>query len=101
MLRGGRERLRPVVMTALTTIVGLVPIAVQKPSLGGVYYYSMALVIMGGLVVSTFLTTVLLPTTATLAEDAFGAGASLYRRIFSRGDKRASGSGKALLGRDR
>ena len=71
MLLGGRERLRPVVMTALTTVIGLVPIAVQKPSLGGVYYYSMALVIMGGLVVSTFLTTVLLPTTATLAEDGF------------------------------
>jgi len=31
----------------------------------------MALVIMGGLVVSTFLTSVLLPTTASLAEDGF------------------------------
>ncbi len=71
MMRGGPERLRPVIMTALTTVIGLVPIAVQKPSLGGVYYYSMALVIMGGLIVSTFLTTVLLPTTATLAEDGF------------------------------
>ena len=49
MLRGGRERLRPIMMTALTTLIGLVPMVVQKPSLGGVYYYSMALVIMGGL----------------------------------------------------
>jgi len=79
MLRGGRERLRPVVMTALTTVIGLVPIVVQKPSLGGVYYYSMAMVIMGGLVVSTFLTTVLLPTTATLAEDAFALPVRLLR----------------------
>ena len=71
MLRGGRERLRPILMTALTTLIGLVPIVVQKPSLGGIYYYSMALVIMGGLLVSTFLTTVLLPTTATLSEDLF------------------------------
>ena len=69
MLKGGRERLRPIIMTAITTLVGLVPIVVQKPSLGSVYYYSMALVIMGGLFVSTFLTSVLLPTTATLAED--------------------------------
>ncbi len=69
MLRGGQERLRPILMTALTTLIGLVPIVIQKPSLGGVYYYSMALVIMGGLAVSTFLTSVLLPTTATLAED--------------------------------
>jgi HAE1 family hydrophobic/amphiphilic exporter-1 len=69
MLLGGRERLRPILMTALTTLIGLVPIVVQKPALAGVYYYSMALVIMGGLLVSTFLTSVLLPTTATLSED--------------------------------
>jgi HAE1 family hydrophobic/amphiphilic exporter-1 len=73
MLLGGRERLRPILMTAVTTLVGLVPIVVQKPSLGNVYYYSMALVIMGGLAVSTFLTSVLLPTTTTLVEDWMGA----------------------------
>ncbi len=73
MLPGGRERLRPILMTAITTLVGLVPIAVQRPALAGMYYYSMALVIMGGLVVSTFLTTLLLPTAATLAEDSFAA----------------------------
>ncbi len=73
MLLGGRERLRPILMTAITTLVGLVPIVVQKPALAGVYYYSMALVIMGGLVVSTFLTGLLLPTTASLSEDIFGA----------------------------
>jgi HAE1 family hydrophobic/amphiphilic exporter-1 len=71
MLKGGRERLRPILMTAITTLVGLVPIVVQRPSLGGVYYYSMAFVIMGGLIVSTFLTTLLLPTTAALSEDGF------------------------------
>ncbi len=73
LLRGGRERLRPILMTALTTLIGLLPMALQRPSLGGVYYYSMALVIMGGLLVSTFLTTVLLPATATIVEDLFGA----------------------------
>jgi len=89
MLRGGRERLRPILMTALTTLIGLVPIVVQKPSLGGVYYYSMALVIMGGLSVSAFLTSVLLPTTATLAEDFFGALAALPRRLLRRGGRPA------------
>lgn len=72
MLRGGRERLRPILMTAATTLIGLFPMVIQKPSLGGIYYYSIAFVIMGGLVVSTFLTTVLLPTTISLVEDAFG-----------------------------
>ncbi len=77
MLRGGRERLRPILMTAITTIVGLAPIAIQRPALAGMYYYSMAFVLIGGLLLSTVLTTVLLPTTATLAEDlgtAIGRG---------------------------
>jgi len=73
MLRGGRERLRPILMTAITTLVGLLPIVIQRPALAGVYYYSMAIVIMGGLVVSSFLTSLLLPTTASLAEDGFAA----------------------------
>lgn len=71
MVRGGRERLRPILMTAITTLMGLTPIVVQRPALAGIYYYSMALVIMGGLAVSTFLTSVLLPTTACLSEDIF------------------------------
>jgi HAE1 family hydrophobic/amphiphilic exporter-1 len=81
MLRGGKERLRPILMTAVTTLIGLVPIVVQKPSLGGVYYYSMALVIMGGLFVSAFLTSVLLPTTASLAEDAFALLGRIPRKL--------------------
>ena len=69
MLRGGRERLRPILMTALTTILGLIPIIIQRPALGGTYYYSMALVIIGGITISTFLTSILLPTTVTIIED--------------------------------
>lgn len=87
MLRGGRERLRPIIMTAVTTLIGLVPIVVQKPSLGGVYYYSMALVIMGGLFVSTFLTSVLLPTMATTVEDVLGRLGRLPRRARGGGVK--------------
>jgi len=70
MIQGGKERLRPILMTALTTLVGLVPIIIQKPSLGGVYYYSMAYVIIGGLLFSTVLTTLFLPATIALVEDA-------------------------------
>ncbi len=70
MIQGGKERLRPILMTALTTLVGLIPIIVQKPSLGGVYYYSMAYVIIGGLLFSTVLTTLFLPATISLVEDA-------------------------------
>ncbi len=91
LLRGGRERLRPILMTAMTTLIGLIPIVVQKPSLGNVYYYSMALVIMGGLAVSTFLTSILLPTTVTLVEDFFGLARHLkWRRKSARTGSLAS-----------
>lgn len=69
MIQGGKERLRPIIMTALTTLVGLIPIVIQKPSLGGIYYYSMAYVIMGGLLCSTILTSLFLPATISLVED--------------------------------
>jgi HAE1 family hydrophobic/amphiphilic exporter-1 len=81
LMRGCRERLRPVMMTALTTMISLVPMVVQKPSLGGVYYYSMAFVIMGGLFLSTFLTLILLPTATTLVEDGTSVLARLAVRL--------------------
>ncbi len=81
LLRGCRERLRPVVMTALTTMISLLPMVIQKPSLGGVYYYSMALVIMGGLLLSTFLTLILLPTATTLVEDGTSALGRIVLRL--------------------
>jgi len=84
LLLGGRERLRPIMMTASTTLLSLAPIVVQKPTLAGVYYYSMALVIMGGLAVSTFLTLVLLPSTVTLVEDVPGGTARLAARFGGR-----------------
>jgi HAE1 family hydrophobic/amphiphilic exporter-1 len=81
LLRGCRERLRPVVMTALTTMISLLPMVIEKPSLGGTYYYSMALVIMGGLLLSTILTLILLPTATTLVEDGTNALARLVLRF--------------------
>jgi len=78
MIQGGKERLRPILMTALTTLVGLIPIIVQKPSLGGIYYYSMAYVIIGGLLFSTLLTTLFLPATIALVEDAPGKIKKLF-----------------------
>jgi len=58
----GRDRLRPIVMTALTTVLGLLPLALGKTGLGGwAYYYPLARTVMGGLVSSTLLTLIVLP----------------------------------------
>ncbi|MDH5629118.1 MAG: efflux RND transporter permease subunit [Gammaproteobacteria bacterium] len=82
MILGGQERLRPIIMTALTTLMGLVPLIIQKPTLAGVYYYSMAYVIIGGLLFSTILTAIFLPATICLVEDV---GSFIYR-AFHRSD---------------
>jgi Cu/Ag efflux pump CusA len=55
------ERLSPILMTALTTALALVPIAIggQKP--GQEIEHPMAIVIMGGLVTSTLLNLLIMP----------------------------------------
>jgi Cu/Ag efflux pump CusA len=62
-------------------MISLLPMVIEKPSLGGTYYYSMALVIMGGLLLSTILTLILLPTATTLVEDGTNALARLMLRF--------------------
>ena len=58
---GAERRLRPVLMTALTTCFGLLPLlAATGP--GSELQRPLAVVVIGGLVTSTFLTLVLLPT---------------------------------------
>lgn len=84
MLQGGQERLRPIIMTALTTLVGLVPIAIDKPALSGIYYYSMAYVIIGGLLFSTILTTLVLPAALCLVEDFIEASKRRLVSVFQR-----------------
>ncbi|MDH4239203.1 MAG: efflux RND transporter permease subunit [Phycisphaerae bacterium] len=61
IVRGAMERLSPILMTALTTALALVPIAIggQKP--GQEIEHPMAIVIMGGLVTSTLLNLLIMP----------------------------------------
>ncbi len=61
ILRAGRDRLRPILMTAVTTIIGLLPLAIGGAHVSGLMYFPMARTVMGGLVSSVFLTLVVLP----------------------------------------
>jgi HAE1 family hydrophobic/amphiphilic exporter-1 len=61
ILRAGRDRLRPILMTAATTIIGLFPLAVGSANVSGLLYYPMARTVMGGLLSSVVLTLVVLP----------------------------------------
>jgi HAE1 family hydrophobic/amphiphilic exporter-1 len=66
---GCRERLRPIVMTAATTVVGLIPLAFGDQGFFDMKYFPMARTVMGGLMASTVLTLIVLPTYYTLMDD--------------------------------
>ncbi|HET6704894.1 efflux RND transporter permease subunit [Amycolatopsis sp.] len=65
---GGRRRLRPILMTAAATIFALVPMALGLTGQGGFIGQPLAIVVIGGLVSSTLLTLVLVPTLYTMVE---------------------------------
>ncbi len=61
VLRGARERLVPILMTALVTALGLLPLAVASGEVGREVQGPMAQVILGGLATSTIMTLLVLP----------------------------------------
>jgi HAE1 family hydrophobic/amphiphilic exporter-1 len=75
---GGQHRLRPILLTAITTILGLLPMVLPffLPSVFGqpegraAFWAPVGLVILGGLTTSTFLTLLIIPTVYTLLDDA-------------------------------
>ena len=61
MLRGARERLSPILMTALATGLALVPLVIAGDIPGHEIEHPMAIVILGGLVTSTLLNLFIVP----------------------------------------
>ncbi|MGO2684311.1 MAG: efflux RND transporter permease subunit, partial [Microbacterium sp.] len=70
VMAGGEKRLRPILMTALATIFALTPMALGITGHGGFISQPLAIVVIGGLVSSTVLTLVVLPTLYNLVEGA-------------------------------
>ena len=64
-----RSRIRPISITTITTVLGLLPL-VLFPGAGSELYRGLGSVVLGGLLVSTVLTLVLVPTVFTLFMDA-------------------------------
>jgi HAE1 family hydrophobic/amphiphilic exporter-1 len=84
VIEGGRHRLRPILMTAIATIFALLPMALGLTGEGGFISQPLAIVVIGGLVSSTLLTLVLVPTLYTMVEN------SKEKRKAKRAAKRAA-----------
>jgi len=105
LVKGGMTRFRPVVLTALTTALGMLPLAVGlnfdffglfrslNPDLywGGeqaAWWGPMAVAIIAGILFATFLTLVLVPVMYSLVDDV----AAFFKRYFVWDEARASGA---------
>lgn len=69
LVEGCGDRLRPVLMTAITTLFGLVPLGMSQFTIAGVYIDSLAVVVIGGLTTSTVFTLLALPVWYATLED--------------------------------
>lgn len=108
LVAGSATRLRPVLLTAITTILGLVPMvtgisydfhdwAISWVSESSQWWKTMAIVVIFGLLIATFLTLIVVPTLysllATISEQA-GAGSAWLRRLYWKTFDRFFAAGK-------
>ena len=70
VIHGAARRLRPILMTALATVFALLPMAIGLTGHGGFISQPLAIVVIGGLVSSTILTLIVLPSLYVLVEGA-------------------------------
>ena len=87
IIEAGHHRFRPILMTAFTTIFGLIPMAVGNANLIGMPYAPLGRVMIGGLLSSTALTLVAVPLFYTFFDD--------LRNIWSKVQVLAFGRGKS------
>jgi HAE1 family hydrophobic/amphiphilic exporter-1 len=87
VIEAGRLRLRPILMTTATTVLGLAPLALGL-GVGGEIQASLARVVMGGLLASTLVTLVLIPVTYTTVTGWMARARAARRRWAGEGPDR-------------
>jgi HAE1 family hydrophobic/amphiphilic exporter-1 len=69
IIEAGKHRFRPILMTAFTTIGGLIPMAIGNAAMIGIPYAPMGRTIIGGLLTSTLLSLIAVPWAYTIFDD--------------------------------
>jgi len=72
IMEAANHRFRPILMTAITTICGLLPMALGRASLIGISYSPLGVTMIGGLISSTILTLFAVPVFYTFLDDLRG-----------------------------
>ena len=88
LTHAGRQRYRPILMTAATTVVGLIPMAFGDASLVGIPYKALGRVVIGGLITSSVMTLLWVPLLYTMVDDMRAWGRRLVR--YALGKKKES-----------
>lgn len=88
VLDAADRRFRPIMMTALTTIGGMIPLTVAGSSSIGISYKSFGLTLIGGMTTATLLTLLVVPVAYTLFDDLRDILGRLVRRALGPGAKR-------------
>jgi HAE1 family hydrophobic/amphiphilic exporter-1 len=83
IVQAARERMRPILMTAATTILGLIPLCLGTTQVGGdgPAYFPMARAIVGGLAFSTVITLIILPAVYLFFDDLRTWGRQIARAV--------------------
>jgi HAE1 family hydrophobic/amphiphilic exporter-1 len=87
------RRFRPIMMTALTTVGGMVPLALAKQSSIGLSYTSFSLTLIGGMTTATLLTLLVVPVFYTFFDDVREWFLSALRRVARRREPAAEEAG--------
>jgi HAE1 family hydrophobic/amphiphilic exporter-1 len=86
VLVGAAARVRPIMMTALTTVFGLMPMALSSAPTQGIDYKALATCVAGGLAVCTFFTLWVVPLAYTVIDDLTHDVTRAMRHAFGRRD---------------
>lgn len=81
IVQAGMQRFRPIMMTALTTIGGMVPLAFARPNGEGLDYGPFGKTLVGGMTTATILTLLVVPVSYTYFDDLRIAAGEWVRRL--------------------